>query len=463
MISWQRSLYMLGLVIVEATPIALLLMLAGTRGSWALFGGIVLAGTLADWLVRRWLTLDRQRPALLGGALLLALWAIKGQVGGGAGLLAGWGRALGALLPGSGQAGLAYVLLLTTLYAFWRGTRLLDHDSVSLRRLFARSAIALMLILGIGFLIYGGENDALVTSATVMVLAFFAVGLLSIALASAAEEHDTQLRRLGWRGLLTLCGAIGLVLVLGLLLVSLLGRETTQAVRAIGQALTLVLFLIFLPLLLLFEAALEQLMRVINLSGLLNQLQFQQQQQQQQQQQATELLQFLPPWLGIALRIFFALLPILILVALYLLVRRRARRAASRDEERESLWSWNNLAADLRDLFAGLRNPFGQAEGLRAALARLHGESPVNRIRRSYIRLLLAGEAHERPRTPPQTPREYEPAAGTVLPAARPIATLTSAYERARYHPSAVTPADATEAERAWSEIEESENVKRKT
>jgi hypothetical protein len=142
---------------------ALLLIFSGTRGAWGLTAGIVLAGTLADWLVQLWLPVERQRPALLGAALLVVLWAIKGQVGGGFGLLAGWGLALSVLFsPGGERAGLAYMLLLVGLYAFWRGTRLLDHDSVSLRNLFARSAVALMVILGLGFLMYGTANDALV-------------------------------------------------------------------------------------------------------------------------------------------------------------------------------------------------------------------------------------------------------------------------------------------------------------
>lgn len=456
MISWQRALYFLGLVVVEATPIALLLLLLGGHGTWALLIGIVLAGTLVDWLAQRWLPVERQRQALLGAALLLALWVIKGQVGGGYGLLAGWGRALGALFGfGDRQVGLAYLLLLITLYAFWRGTRLPDHDSISLRGLFARSSFALIVILGIGFLTFTGANDALVTSATVMVLSFFAVGLLSIALASASEEHDTQLRRLGWRGVLTLCGAIGLVLIAGLLFASLFGHETAQTLYAIIRVLALLIALIFLPLVLAVEALLERLARLIDLSGIFSQLEQNQQQQQQLQQRATDLFGFLPPWLGVVLQVFFALLPVLLLVALFLLVRHRSRRRSSRDEERESLWSWNGLGADLRDLFASLRQTARRDEGLRGALARLRGRDPASRIRRSYVRLLLAGEARAHPRTPPQTAREYEPDADAMLPmAAGPIATLTGAYERARYHPGAASPADADEAERAWGEIE---------
>jgi hypothetical protein len=225
-------------------------------------------------------------------------------------------------------------------------------------------------------------------------------------------------------------------------------------VVVIARALLLIILLICLPIVLLLESFLEWVFRLTNLESMLRALQQRQQAQQLEQLRAGELLNIFPPWLHVVFEVFLALLPVLIIVGLYLLVRQRARRAPSRDEERESLWSWSGLVSDLRDLFAGLRRPV-QDEGLRAALARLHGDDPVSRIRRSYIRLLLAGEAHAQPRTAPQTPREYAPAVGAMLPsAAQPIATLTDAYERARYNPSATSDADADTAERAWDEID---------
>ncbi|HWQ15949.1 MAG TPA: DUF4129 domain-containing protein, partial [Roseiflexaceae bacterium] len=169
---------------------------------------------------------------------------------------------------------------------------------------------------------------------------------------------------------------------------------------------------------------------------------------------AAGLLAFLPGWLALAVQVALALLPLVALLMLYLLRRRRPRQRRAGDEERVSLFSLEGVAADLRALLAGLGRR-GEESGLRAALARLRGADPVSRVRRSYIRLLLAGEARERPRAPHQTPREYEPEAAEALPAARePIAALTAAYERARYHPEATGAADADAAEWAWRAIE---------
>jgi hypothetical protein len=138
---------------------------------------------------------------------------------------------------------------------------------------------------------------------------------------------------------------------------------------------------------------------------------------------------------------------------LYLLLRRRGARRQTADEERESVWSWSGARGDLRGLL-GRRRPSAD-RGLRAALARLRGPDPVSRIRRSYIRLLLLGEARERPRPPASTPREYAARSADALSGdADALSALTHTYELARYHPEAATPDDAARAEQAWGAID---------
>lgn len=452
MISLPRLTFILGIAVVETAPLALLLLLVGVGGIWMLLLGIVLLGALLDWAAQLWLPAERQRLALFGIALLLALWVIKARVVGDYGPLGGWGAALDALFSlRSGPGGPSYLLLLVTLYCFWRGSRLLGHDQTRLRAYFTRATIALMVIVGFGFWIANAAPEV-IAPATGMVLVFFAAGLLAIALADVSDGEEAAARRLDWRGLLTLAGAIGLVLVVGVLFVSLFGMGVAQALFTIWTVVVTIIVLILLPLVLLMEAAIQWVISTIGVlptSPLANL----QEQQLQQQQQAAEPLRALPPWLAALIQLVLAMIPLLVMAGLFLLMRRRARRAAPRDEERESLWSWRGMAADLRGLLAGLRR--AEEGGLRAALARMRGADPVSRIRRSYIRLLLLGEARERPRAAPQTPREYAPDAGALLPsAAQPIATLTDAYERARYHPSSAGSADADDAERAWGAID---------
>jgi hypothetical protein len=457
MITWQRIAYHLGLALVEATPPALLLTLAG-GGAWISLIGVVLAGALADWIILRRIRPERQGIALIVVGLLCALWLVKSQVVGDYGLLGDWGQALGTIFSISHpRAAVAYLSLLAALYCFWRGTRLTLHDSVSLHRLFRTAAIGLLLI--VGLTIFGaGRAATIAVLASTEVLTFFAVGLVTIALASAIEHRDVELRILDWRGMLTLCGAIALVLVLGVLIGSLFGGAAGQVARGVVQAVVLIIALILSPLLLLIAKLLEWLINVAHLDQMLRQLVQQLQlQNQAPPPQTTGILAIFPAWVQAAIRIFFALLPVLLIVGLLLLARSRARHKRADDGERESLWSWGGLADDLRGLLAGLRTP-RRDEGLRAALARLRGGDPASRVRRSYIRLLLLGEAHSLPRAAPQTPREYAPTAGAMLPvAAQPVAALTDAYERARYFPQGTTDADAAAAERMWEAIEQAE------
>jgi hypothetical protein len=454
MISWQRLVYYLGLAVVEATPPALLLTLAG-GDAWAALIGVTLLGALTDWIVLRRLPAARQPPAQVGVGLLGALWVVKGLVAGDYGLLGDWGQALGAIFSISHpRAGVAYLGLLVALYCFWRGTRLTMHDRVSIHRVFRAAAFGLLLIAMLS-LFSTAQTISLRLGASTQVLTFFAVGLVTIALASATEDREAGLRRLGLRGLLILCGAVALVLVLGLLVGAFAGDAVGQIVLAVWGAFVLLLALIFAPLIFLMTRLLEWLVDMSSLRNVLERLAQLAPQGQRDVPPAGELLGAFPAWAQATIRIFFALLPILLVIGLLLLARRRLRRQQDTDEERESLWSWSSLADDLRGLLARRRRP-SRDGGLRAALARLRGGDPVSRIRRSYIRLLLAGEARNQPRAARQTPREYAADAGTMLPAAaQPIETLTAAYERARYHPTGATTADADSAEQAWQSIEQ--------
>src|SRR5215210_3875630 len=239
MMNWQRTIYYLGLALVEATPVALLLTIAG-GDAWGLLIGVVLLGALADWIVLRRLPPERQTLALAAGGLLGALWVVKGQVVGDYGLLGDWGQALGAVFSASHpRSGIAYLSLLASLYCFWRGTRLTIQDRVSVQRVFRAIAFSLLLIVGFG--LFGARlTGPIAVAASTEVLAFFAIGLVTIALASGIEEQDVGLHRLGWRGVLIVGGAIAGVLGLGVLLGALFGRDIALIVRTLWQTVVLI-------------------------------------------------------------------------------------------------------------------------------------------------------------------------------------------------------------------------------
>src|SRR5215212_4891927 len=246
MITWQRIIFYRGLALVEATPAALLLTIAGAD-AWGVLVGIVLLGTLADWIVLRRLPPQRQNLALAAGGVLSALWVVKGQVVGDYGLLGDWGQALGAIFSASDpRTRIAYLSLLLSLYCFWRGTRLTMHDRVSIHRLFRTIALGVLIIGGIGAFTIGRDVFKAARAST-EVLTFFAVGLFTLALGSATE-HDIDLQRLGWRGMGILGGAIALVLAAGSLIGALFGAGIAQVIRTLWQAVVVVVVLILAPL-----------------------------------------------------------------------------------------------------------------------------------------------------------------------------------------------------------------------
>lgn len=453
MFSWQRITYVLGLALLEASLAALALILLG-RPLWLPLVGVVLAGAAGDDLAQRWLRAERQTPLLLALGLFVSGLLAKSQVSGGFSPFAGWGTLAGALVAFDAQTWLVYVLWLVGLYAFWRGTRLLMHDSSSLHRLFGRTIVVLLLIIGFGGL-SGSLAAAQVARATAYVFTFFGVGLLTIALTGATDEHGAQLRRMDWRGFATLAATISLIMVLGLLLASLFGDQAALVARAIWQVIAVVTILVVSPILIALAALITWLLSLLNADEMARMLQ---QMQQRQQQQALDQMQQsagVPGWLLVPVEVFCALVPVLLLIALFVLFRRQRARKEQLAEERESLWNLREALHDMRALFANFGNPFARAEGLRATLARLRGSDPVSRIRRSYVRLLLLGEAEGAPRAPAQTPREYEqPISATRAGVAAAVARLTRAYERARYHSSSATAAEADAAEQAWGEIE---------
>ena len=435
--SLPRILFLLSAAVVETTLPALVVTIAGDN-TWVLLFAVVFVGALTSRLAERYLPLPVQRLALLALALLIGLWMMKNAAGGGYSPISGW-----AALRAGGESA-AYATLLATLYSFWRGTFLLDHDHVTLGRLFSRLVVALIIIIGIGGLA-SALNPAILTLATGEVIAFFVAGLLGLSVATMVEHGG---KRTDWRSLATLLASIGVVVVGGVLLASLLGGTLLQLLGVLWQVAALALLLVLSPFIIALGWLAEQVGRGLDNSGLRTYLQELRQRLDLPINEATTQSD-MPVWLDLALRGFCFVVPILLIAVLFLFIRRRKHVVRRRDEERESVMSWNGLVEDLGSLLSGLHRR--EAEGLRAALAHLQGDDPATRIRRAYIRMLLAAEARDQHRTSAQTAHEFAPAAAVALGQFQPVTTLTRAYERARYAPESVTPEQATDAENAWT------------
>jgi hypothetical protein len=435
------------LAILEATLVSLLFaVLTSLWFPWWQLLAIALLGWWADGLVQR-LPPRSERLLLLLAALLTTVVLL--------GLNLGLAPAAvpAALLPGAAGFGAVYATLAATLFLFWRGSRLRSTDNQAALQLFGRGVIVFLLVLILAPLFGRLVDPARSAAVTAHLIVFVVAGLFGMAQAQLLGNADGA--RPGWRWIAPLGFAVTLVIAAGLILTALIAGSGFLAIlqtllgllilpfAAIGAALAQLLFWIFGPLISRLGALLQAFNRNLRADP-----------------QSNDPTQPLDPVDAALLEQvlsfstwFLLLLPLLAIILLLLFLRRRRPPPAGSDEDRESLGAWQSLGTDMRDLLAGLRARFGRrAAGLQAALAALNGNDPSTRVRRAYIHCLLALE-QRLPRMPNQTPAEYASAAATLVDA-QSIATLTGAYEHARYNPAGARPADADQAEAALRRLE---------
>jgi hypothetical protein len=445
-----RLLFALVIAALEATAVSLpLAALFPGAPPWPLLFACVALGWIADQLALR-LPPRLDRPALLAGALAATAALIGGVLG------RGPLGALAALIPGSPDLLQAYALLLVALFLFWRGSRIDTRDSAAVGALFGRGSAAAVVGLLLGAVSGTGlplGHPAILTQ----IVALVGLGLLALALAHAQDAAGGRLSGLSWRWLLTLVAAVALVIGVATVAAGLLG---SGEVIAAAQGLLRIVLLPFAIVggaivWLLVTLFAEPLLYVVQqLLARLQGLQPPPLEQAPGQPQGAAAAAETIVRIASGATFLLALIPILVLLAAILLLRRRARPRPGAEEERESLDLAASLVGDLRDLLAGLRNPFARPlTGLRAALAALAGDDPTTRARRAYVGLLLHLEGRQQVRPPAQTPAEFAPTAAEQAPA-EPVARLTAAYERARYSPAGATAAEAAAAEQALREVE---------
>ncbi|WP_245668960.1 DUF4129 domain-containing protein [Chloroflexus islandicus] len=430
----------------ETTLVALsLLVLAALTLPWPGLFSAVLLGWLADGAARRLRRPFHYLPLALAPLLAATglLWLV---IGGDP--LALWP----ALLPGQPQSGLAYIATLVAFFLTWRGAGLESHDSATILTLAGRGMAAVIASLLVGPLLRAGAalpDDLLFSYVAVAI----GSGLGSLALAHLVETAADRARVFDLRWTLLLLGVIGGVLAIGAALTALLsGEAALDGVVNLLRFLLLPLALIGAALVYLFTVIFGDLIRA--LLALLGQA-LAQMNLRPEPPPVTDTAPIddaaVETVIALAQQATFwlALIPLAVLLVLLVWWRRRARRVAT-DEERESLDVGQSLLADVRDLLGALRNPFQRRlSGLQAALAALRGADPVTRVRRAYIQALLALEERGLRRPPAQTPAEWYATVAPTLPDPAPFAELTAIYERARYQPAGVEPAEAAIAEQA--------------
>ena len=303
------------------------------------------------------------------------------------------------------------------------------------------------------------------TQALFTLLFFFALGLGALAIASVQTTRRFERKRSEqtfalsryWLG--TVVAVIAVLLVAALVLGQLFTPGVVDRLMgAVGLLLELVarvlvwaIMIVTYPIFMLFEWLGRLIGRPQANKDEQPQLQmpsFTDQFQNMQQEPAG-----VSPEVYAILRIVAAILTVGIIVLLFVLAYRRFREYRDEDveETRELILSKDLLLEQLGGLFGRRRQKAVPAVD---PYARIRGDDPADRIRRTYQSLLAWAAAQGMPRQPSLTVVEYGRVIENALPVYRePIATITAAYLQARYGGGQVSPASADEVTLAWSHI----------
>ncbi|GAC1641527.1 MAG: hypothetical protein NVS4B8_09960 [Herpetosiphon sp.] len=330
----------------------------------------------------------------------------------------------------------AYVLLLTMLWAWYRGLNIRNQDHASLVQSLRRTVLILSITGFLVALVGGLPVEAASTQRLIVsVIALVALGLLSLIGARTLEQGAA------WRSVRSGVFLTAWIIVLGIGGLALASDQAAWLLRLVLLVAVVVSLVVMAPLLWLVSPLVRFLSTLRFAPNRVPQIV-----QTQESVQDRVLGPVATTLLHIPLFVI-ALLPALgLLVALLLFTRRRSSNPQIVDETRESLLLWSSVARDLHLLFPRPR----RADDLALALQALRGADPATRVRRRYIQALVlaAQRGHHRPRW--ATPFEFGPSLQVALFDSAATSTLTACYQRARYAPSSVSTGDAEASDAAW-------------
>jgi hypothetical protein len=427
----------------------------------SVFGLVMLAALSTEALGRRAVT---SRAVQLGVALLgvaMVLLVLRQDRYPETEGLAWLGQIVGALAGMLGQLTAPALAFGVGLFLWWRGVRLGSqmptYSDVEGR---VRWGIGLLISMALITVLTVGASlvRSIEAQTTPFVVGFFFVGLITLAL-GRLESLRSRTRALAfntqWLGILV--GAAGGLVLIALIIGQLVSFDllilaSRPLFDLLGQALLLVLYVVFIPL----GFVVEWL--VYLLLGLFPRNPLQQPPRPLQPAEVDDVLQRMlsqvfPPDFLQALKAGGA--AVLLVVALLLVARAAARwRAPSADadatlEERDSLWNSGRvrqaLLAWLRALLRHGAHADAPTSGAATTFAPDSHVQQVSSVRELYRRLLGLGEALGAPRAAAATPLEHEPLLQDVLEPADAVARITGAYLGVRYAEREPSPAELAE------------------
>lgn len=293
-----------------------------------------------------------------------------------------------------------------------------------------------------------------------LILLYFAIGLVTLALASLREAQTSEGKVVAlsryWLG--TVGTVVGILLVVGFVIGSIFdpawARQVLNVLAAIYHAFVQVFLLVALVIAYVLVSIFEFLgslfhitsidINLPDLGAILRLIQL--------APQDPDSLSEIPSWLYILAQIGAVVVIVSILVALFAFAFRRfqRRRDEKLGETHESVFSIELLRDQLRKLFRRDAAP----PPVIAPFVEIQGDEPGAQIRRIYQQLLALGADRGVKRRPGQTPSEYERALKISLRLENEsLGIITGAYLRARYDTAPLTNKDVERVARAWEDL----------
>ena len=410
---------------------------------------------VASLLGRAKLALDRKQAIIAGLAILSALVAVRFQIYTEYPLWSiGWIAELAdRFFDAFAQLPTDLIILILVFVGWWRGIAL-SRKEYDTQQVWYHFRVGIVVLFAYFLVTLLGQRADL----SAVVLAYFFFGLLGIALARILELggiHQSTLGSKQWVVVLVgvILGSLGLALLVSLLVSRRMIRAVldwfSPLVNLVGRVLWILFSIVFYLLWPLIEVLTSWFKQAVNegafssmapfLSPLTSPLQI---------PEAKEVTDVMP----VCRTVFVVAIVLGGLLLVARAIRRMAQERAKREDlERESLWSGQEFARDLRD---SLRERWDQLRALASQFGGAHRRSAAS-IRKIYASMVdLATEAGY-PRRLAETPYEYRTTLYQAFAGGESaVDAITEAYVRVHYGQVPDTREEMDQIVRYWREVQ---------
>lgn len=405
-------------------------------GSWTALGLMVLGFVTVRWVLARPWPISTARVAVVAAGFTAGLASVKLTY---YPQFAAWDLRWALLLLRAAHDALPVITppvvgALMAALLWWRGIVLGEREfsHFEIDRQYRRG-VGWSIFFVLLYAIYGDTRGfALAQVAPTYLLAFFSFGLTALAVArligiwqeTQADEDQALVMNRHW--LLLLLGVVGLILSLAMAVSGIVSVEfrpmLLRVFRPLEPVLEFVFYLVFAVAMVIARVILLVISRLPFRGGLADRPAV-------TPPSFAELFKDLPPQVVSSARwgMVVAIVALLVLLVALAVVRARRRQKKRDEDERESVWSAEELLGGFGAMWRKFLGRFRVPQ-------RVHEGPGVGAIRAIYRQLLRVGAAAGIPRFGHETPDEYQPRLSQYLPNhVEEVGALTGIYVQVRY------------------------------